>query len=187
SRSVAFPKTVWEAVHGYPEWLEVGEDMFLNFTVRTARLKRAFAPKAIVRWRMRPGLRSFMRQYYHYARGDSLGGMYMYRHAARFFAYIAFAALAPLWLIAPIWLLFPAALGAVWLRRPFRRAFRRLSLPGALGALVALPVLEVLMDLAKMAGYLTGIGQTWKRFTPPKTSGRPAEAAPDRESEPADP
>src|SRR5262249_51407750 len=33
SRSVAFRRTVWEDVNGYPEWLDVGEDMFFNFAV----------------------------------------------------------------------------------------------------------------------------------------------------------
>ena len=69
SRSVAFRRPVFEQVGGYPEWLPVGEDMWLNHQMVAAGARRRFAPDAIVRWRLQPDLRSFARQYYGYAGG----------------------------------------------------------------------------------------------------------------------
>ena len=55
-------------------WRELGLDM-------------RFAPDAVVRWRLRPTLRATWTQYFRYARGDALAGMFPERHALRFGVY----------------------------------------------------------------------------------------------------
>lgn len=156
SRSVAFRKTVWEKAGGYPEWLAIGEDMYFNFRVLETGARRVFAPHALVRWRLRPDLRSTLRQYFRYGEGDGRAGMYHNRHALRFGTYagaaglLAAAARRPALLAAV-----PVAVGAR-MAPAYRRAFKRLSPAEAAIALAALPVLELLIDLAKMAGYVSG-------------------------------
>src|SRR5581483_958241 len=81
SRSIAFRRYVWEQVGGYPEWLPVGEDQWFDHRIVEAQYRRRFVPEAVVRWRLRPDLRSFVRQYYRYAWGDGASGMYPRRHA----------------------------------------------------------------------------------------------------------
>src|SRR5581483_7848634 len=93
SRSVAFKRDVWERAGGYPEWLDVGEDMYFNFRVVGAGVQRAFVPGAIARWHTRPTLGAFLRQYFRYARGDAIAGMYPRRHLVRFASYTAAIAL----------------------------------------------------------------------------------------------
>lgn len=156
SRSIAFSKAVWEQAGGYPEWLDIGEDMYFNFAVLALGARRDFAPEAIVRWHLRATLRATARQYFRYAEGDGLAGMYTRRHALRFATYGA--ALAAGLFLRPRRFV-PTALAATALRmRPaYRRARRRLE-PGELAAaVVCLPALEALLDAAKMAGYVSGV------------------------------
>jgi glycosyltransferase involved in cell wall biosynthesis len=156
SRSVAFRKTVWEKAGGYPEWLAIGEDMYFNFRVLDTGARRVFAPDALVRWRLRPDLRSTLRQYFRYGEGDGRAGMYPKRHALRFGTYAGAAGFLAVASRRPALLgAVPPAVG-VRMTPAYRRAFKRLEPAEAALALAALPALELLIDLAKMAGYVSG-------------------------------
>ena len=91
ARSVAFRRGSIEAAGGYPEWLAIGEDMWVNHRWRELGLDMRFAPDAIVRWRLRPTLTATWSQYFRYARGDAHAGMYPERHALRFGVYAGLA------------------------------------------------------------------------------------------------
>lgn len=156
ARSVAFLRDAFEAAGGYPEWLDIGEDMYLNRRWRGQGVRMKLADRAVVFRRPRPDLRAYWRQFAAYAEGDARGGMHPQRHAARFAAYGALAValasrsrgLKAIALLA----------GAAYAARPVRRAFRLLPAgPRRLGALVAVPALMAVTDLAKMAGYLKGL------------------------------
>src|SRR5207247_6351673 len=84
SRSVAFRREAFEAAGGYPEWLEVGEDMYLNHRLTESGARIDLAPAAVAYWRVRPDLPGTWRQYARYAGGDALAGMYPNRHLVRF-------------------------------------------------------------------------------------------------------
>lgn len=156
SRSVAFRKTVWEEAGGYPEWLAIGEDMYFNFRVLETGARRVFAPDALVRWRLRPDLRSTLRQYFRYGEGDGRAGMYPRRHALRFGTYAGATVLFAIASRRPaLFAAVPVAVGAR-MAPAYRRAFKRLDPAEAAMALAALPALELLIDLAKMAGYVSG-------------------------------
>ncbi|MGI8426053.1 MAG: glycosyltransferase [Actinomycetota bacterium] len=157
ARSLAFTKNVWTAVGGFPEWLNIGEDMFFNHTLKAIKAKRRFAPRAIVKWRPRPTLKLSLRSYFYYARGDAIGGMYIRRHAIRFFSYSAMAGLVGFWLVAPVFALVPIGLELFWLLPAYKRAGTRLAPADFARALVVLPVLQVMVDFAKMTGYLSGL------------------------------
>ncbi|OFW59519.1 MAG: hypothetical protein A2W01_07840, partial [Candidatus Solincola sediminis] len=94
SRSLAFKRSVWDAVEGYPEWLDIGEDMYFNHAWKKEGIKHAMAKDALVSWKMRENLRSLLKQYFLYARGDGQSGMYPQRHALRFTTYGALVLLA---------------------------------------------------------------------------------------------
>jgi glycosyltransferase involved in cell wall biosynthesis len=148
SRSIAFRKTVWEAVGGYPEWLDYCEDLIFDLRMKrflsdqpsavsrqpasistpsTQHLALStpfvFAPSARVAFRPRGSLRSFFKQYYLYARGDGKADLWRKRHAARYLTYLVAAPMVLLlgMLIHPLlWLLYlPGAI--VYLRQPYRR------------------------------------------------------------------
>ena len=156
ARSVAFRRGSIEAAGGYPEWLAIGEDMWVNHRWRELGLDMRFAPDAIVRWRLRPTLTATWSQYFRYARGDAHAAMYPERHALRFGVY---AGLAIALGSRRRWPKVVALAGAVaYARRPVERARRRLPDPEerAAAALVV-PALMGWIDTAKLAGYAVGL------------------------------
>ena len=77
----------FDRMGGFPEWLDYGEDLWLDRRIWAAGGWFVHAPGADVRNRPRSSLPAFFRQYYRYAWGDGRAGMLGKRHAARFAAY----------------------------------------------------------------------------------------------------
>ncbi|MCA9957415.1 MAG: hypothetical protein KC443_00185, partial [Anaerolineales bacterium] len=88
SRSVAFLKSAWEAVGGYPEWLDYSEDLIFDLALREKYGAFPFADTAVAYFRPRGSLRSFFRQYYFYARGDGKANLWRKRHVIRYVTYL---------------------------------------------------------------------------------------------------
>jgi glycosyltransferase involved in cell wall biosynthesis len=156
ARSVAFRRGAIEAAGGYPEWLAIGEDMWVNRRWRELGLDMRFAPDAVVRWRLRSTMRATWTQYFRYARGDAQAGMFPERHALRFGVYAGgTAALTS----RRRWPKALAAAGAVaYAREPVRRAWRRMPDPRErIAAAIVVPALMGWIDSAKMAGYAAGL------------------------------
>lgn len=183
SRSVAFRRSAWEAVGGYPEWLDYCEDLVFDLRLKAISAPQVFAPQAAVYFRPRESLAAFFRQYYHYARGDGKADLWRKRHAVRYATYLA---ALPVLLLMGICgkgilrllaaLLFGAG-GAVYLRQPYRRlrvvlaeAARvgavRVTLKGNLEAVAFVSIIRVVGDIAKMIGY--PVGWWWRlKHNPP--------------------
>jgi len=169
SRSIAFRRAAFEAAGGYPEWLEVGEDMYFNHRLLEAGCTMELAPRAVAYWRVRPGLAATWRQYARYAEGDALAGMYARRHLIRFGTYACLAAAATA--RRPVPLIVAAIGGAAYARRPLLRAWRRLETPPSrAAAAAAVPAMMAFIDGAKMVGYARGLLQ--RNGPGRRTSGR---------------
>ena len=165
SRSVAFRKEAWQMAGGYPEWLDYCEDVIFDLALRRVAGPLRFVPRATVRFRPRPTPAAFFRQYYRYARGDGKAGLWPRRHALRYGAYLL--GLLLLWptllpssppsrRVPPLLLLVLG--GIAYLRRPFRRVMRApASGPQRLRAVPLLPLVRLIGDVAKMAGYPAGL------------------------------
>jgi len=156
ARSIAFRRGALEAAGGYPEWLAIGEDMWVNRRWRELGLDMRFAPEAVVRWRLRPTMRATWTQYFRYARGDAQAGMFPERHTLRFGVYAGgAAALAS----RRRWPKTLAAAGAVaYAREPVRRAWRRMPDPRErIAAAIVVPAMMGWIDSAKMVGYAVGL------------------------------
>jgi glycosyltransferase involved in cell wall biosynthesis len=158
SRSLAFDRGVWERVGGYPEWLEIGEDMYFNHAWKREDVPHALAKDALVYWRMRKDLPSLLKQYFLYARGDGQSGMYPQRHLLRFVTYGWLVLCAALkdraYLRRPTMAAAAIYAGRRWARIPF---FMKEQPPwGKLAAVPSLPLLMLAIDVAKMTGYLAG-------------------------------
>jgi len=156
SRSVAFRREAYLAAGGYPEWLPIGEDMYLDHRLRESGARMELVPEAVAHWRVREDLGQHWRQYAAYARGDAEAGMHQRRNAIRF---VVYGALATALLTRRRGLLaLAAAGGAAYAAKPWRRAIRRLHGPAVkLAAVPAVPALMAVTDLAKMSGYLRGL------------------------------
>ena len=177
SRSVAFRRSAWAAVGGYPEWLNYCEDLVFDLALREAGCRFAWAPDAIVHFRPRRSPAAFAAQYFNYARGDGEAGLWLGRHAIRYATYLLAPALvAAGWQSAWVWLGAGLA-AAAYVRRPYARLLPELRGHDArdrLEALAWVPAVRLIGDLAKMAGYPSGLLRRLRRgWTLPET--RPIE------------
>ncbi len=162
SRSVAYRKEAWEAVGGYPEWLDYCEDLVFDLRLRAAGYRFAFAPRAVATFRPRPSLAAFFRQYYRYSRGDGKADLWRRRHAVRYGTYLlaapALLALA-IW-ASPWWALGYLGGALAMLATPYRRLpglWGRLPPLARLQAAAWVPVIRLAGDMAKMLGYPAGL------------------------------
>lgn len=74
SRSIAFRRSAWEKIGGYPENLNYCEDLVFCRRLKMANKKFDFAPRAIVFWPQRKSISSALKQFFNYAVGDGMAG-----------------------------------------------------------------------------------------------------------------
>lgn len=160
SRSLLFRRSAWEAVGGYPEWLDYGEDLVFDLALKRAGVRFALALDALALFRPRGTWRAYFRQYYLYARGDGKADLWRHRHAIRYATYAAAALLVGRWPRRPAtWLLLGAGLAA-YTRRPYvRLAAQWQGLAGwqKVYAALLVPWIRAVGDAAKMVGYPAGV------------------------------
>ena len=155
-RSIAFTREAIEQAGGYPEWLDIGEDMYVDHRFRELGLDMRLVADAVVDWPLRDSLGATWRQYFRYARGDAIAGMHPERHALRFGVYsgllYAWTTNGKVRKIATL-----AGAGA-YAARPFKRVAIRFDDPAERArAVIVVPALMAFIDAAKMAGYLAGL------------------------------
>jgi glycosyltransferase involved in cell wall biosynthesis len=155
-RSVAFRRAAIDAAEGYPEWLDIGEDMFVDHRWRELKMDMRLVPDAVAWWRLREGLAGTWTQYFRYARGDAIARMHTRRNVLRFAVYAGAA--AALLSSRRLPRLGAASAGTAYASKPIHRAFERIpGLPEKAAAIVAVPALMAFTDAAKMCGYLAGL------------------------------
>jgi cellulose synthase/poly-beta-1,6-N-acetylglucosamine synthase-like glycosyltransferase len=162
SRSVAFRRSAWEEVGGYPEWMSFSEDLLFDMALKNRGYAFVFAPDAVVRFRPRGSLQAFWRQYRNYAMGDGEGLLWTRRHLVRYSTYLVagplLLLLGLLW--SPLWWGLLILGMAVYLRRPYLRLSRmvsNLSLREKIVVSLWVPVIRIWGDSAKMVGYPMGL------------------------------
>ena len=75
SRSVAFKKSCWKKVGGYPTATYTGEDTKFDLDLRKAGCHFSFAPRAIVLWDCPSSFREMLIKQYRYGKGDGALGI----------------------------------------------------------------------------------------------------------------
>ena len=153
----------------FPEWLDFGEDMYLDLKWRAQGRRLLHASGADVGFRPRRDLRAFFRQYFNYAKGDGKAGMWWSRHLIRYCSYAVGAWLGFLAPGRPFALLLLAVAGIAYLRRPYLRLARlipRMSPQGALAAVALVPAIRAVGDIAKMLGFLVGLNEAGRTGRP---------------------
>lgn len=155
SRSVMFRRAAWERAGGYPEWLDYCEDLVFDLALKRAGCRFAFAPEAIARFRPRPTLAAFARQYYLYARGDGKADLWRMRHAIRYATYLLMIVL----LVRRSRLRWLLPIGvAAYTRRPLERLhLGDLSWSERATTAGTVPLIRLVGDVAKMLGYPVGV------------------------------
>lgn len=150
--SLAFTKSAWRAVGGFPEKVHAGEDQ--AFSVRLAKegFRVTLVDEAVVRWRPPSSWAGNARMFFTYCRGDVRCEGARWRHAARLGA----------WTVAPVVLargrlggrLAVLAGGLAYIALPIRRAWRT-RLPAR--DWWRIPFLVAMKDLSQIAGAVIGL------------------------------
>lgn len=162
SRSLAFLKSVWKKVDGYPESLNYCEDLVFDQKIKKAGFNIQFNPEALVYWPQKNSLQAVFRQFYHYAFGDGQVFFSPYQtHTKKILSlYIRFVVAFLLFVLC---LLFPEygkylvfifacyLLADVWLKYKYVNHVL---------ALIYLPAIRIVADMAVMMGSLMGILKT---------------------------
>ena len=160
---LCFTRAAWESAGGYPPDLPWGEDKLFARALRRAGLELVVVPEAVVRWRPRGSLREIYRQYRNYGRGDALARLDRQNELVTFGIYGVGVVLAVLFALGSRTAGALLAAGAAGYLSLFVLAARR-SL-GADAALAWLPLLRIVVDVAKMHGFLEGLvgGRRFRR------------------------
>lgn len=162
-KSVAFFKHVWEAIDGYPEWATHCEDVLFDLAVKQHDFRTTMVPDALVYFRPRGDFTQLARQYFFYARGDAVAGLWPRRHAIRYMVYVW----GLLLLLIGGWGHWLLMLGVIaYGQRPWQRLLRRYQ-DGVNGwqcvaAAGLVPWIRLVGDCAKMVGYVAGWVRLWQ-------------------------
>jgi glycosyltransferase involved in cell wall biosynthesis len=144
SRSVAFLKSAFNRVGGYPEHLSTCEDLVLAQRLHDLGTMR-MAPKALVYWSPPKDLWGFAKAVLGYASGDVIAGYkrHVFKIIRVFGRYILF-------LIYPIFLILYVFF--VWIKFYLKK--EKLYY----GLILISPLVQILSDVAVMAGAMRGLG-----------------------------
>lgn len=154
SRSIAFKKSAWKTVGGYPEKVSSADDTIFDVRLKNAGFKFMFIPEARVKWHVRKTWKGVWSQYFSYSRGDAEGRtntcdyVYLLGRLAIGAGLIITAAITNI-----VWLwgiLLGLVLGYGALRIIEGCRFAKFK-----GALIMLP-LAIMIDTSRTIGYLCG-------------------------------
>ena len=177
SRSVAFTRERFQESGGYPEWLEIGEDVVFDLALVNIGARFAYSRTPLVFWRPQAKVWLYMKQLYRYTRGDGQANLWPRRQLIRYVAYGG-GLFAASFVVRGIhmWLLLVLGAGVAVYMHKFWKRFsvftKPLTLEKQMAGYALLPFVVALGDMAKMIGYIAG---AWQRLTgkihiPPRAS-----------------
>ncbi len=153
SRSVAFRKTAWKKVGGYPEQYETFEDLGFSLLLKDSGMNMVVASEAIVIWPQRETLKEVAYQLFVYARGDGQAKyirpqtpLLFGRYALGFLLYVGGFYDNRLWIVL-------TTLFMLYLVWSIAKNYRYV---GHYKAFIFLPLLQLIADIAVIAGMIIG-------------------------------
>jgi len=155
SRSVAFRKSAWERVKGYPENLDTCEDLVFDKKLKENDFKFYFQKSAFVYWPQRKNIFLAFFQFFNYARGDGFARYFRsntpFLFLRYFFAvYLIILSVIMKSMILNIFILFCLICYTSW------SIFKNYRYVNNRKALIYLPMLQFASDFAVLLG--TSIG-----------------------------
>ncbi len=182
SRSIAFSKSRWDAVGGYPEWLRHGQDEAFGRAMRDAGAAVRFVPGATSSWNPGQSLTGYVAECFHTSCAEGAAGIVSGRLAVRLAAYLS--GLLAVLVFRRSGLLRFVATGA-WVAHlgPYLRRVWRTRQDSPDGLLVRLPATVAVVagaDVGWFAGYPVGLLRgCWnrQRRSPEEHVGEPAGAS----------
>ena len=149
--SIAFRRTLWEEIGGFPEALYPCEDKYFLIKARQRARRVREAPAACVYWSPRSNLIGFANQYFLYGRGDGRIRFAPLYHGLRLLAYGAGVLLV--FLGGPVGRGVTATAFFAYLGEVSLRAFREIR---SGRVFLCVPLLLVVKDLSQIVGFPLG-------------------------------
>lgn len=78
TRSIAFRKSIWEKVRGFPEEISTAEDTVFNYKLIKNKAKISRVKDAVVEWGMPTLITNFYLSIFNYARGDAKSKIWIF-------------------------------------------------------------------------------------------------------------
>ncbi len=148
SRSVAFRKSVWEKSGGYPEQYSHNEDLVFDYELKRLGYKFHFVPSAIVYWHPPKDIWSAARQFFRFSMGDAESRI---KRPNIKYIYLRYVLLFEVWSLSQEAFYFFIVLYSLW---TIQKNFRYVKM---VEAVLWLPVIQFISDVAVMAGHLVGL------------------------------
>ena len=154
SRSIAFKKSAWEKVKGYPEWLNTCEDLVFAKKLQVKGFHFVFAEHAIVHWAQQKTFLQAYKQFFSYAKGDGNARYIRPQVPFLYGRYFLALLLIPLFLSQPFIFLCLLLLYTLWAIGKNYRYVKHWQ------AIYLLPALQIVADIAVLSGTTLGLWET---------------------------
>ncbi len=155
SRSIAFKKSAWEQVGGYPEYLATGEDTLFDIRLKKANMKFVFAPDAIVFWQVRKNTKELYKQFYGYAVGNARARTLLHIHLKQIAVFLSGLALAIAGFNDPVaWFFLAMGFPLYLLVRTVPKMPPQMLKPKPI--LMAMGI-SLIIDIASVVGFVDGL------------------------------
>lgn len=156
SRSVAFKKSAWEKVGGYPEHLDTCEDLVFDKKLQKAGLRFVFQQDAIVYWKQEKNLIEAFLQLFNYAKGD--GQAFYFRKQTPFLYFksliFIFVLAINIYTKSLYILIFLVGLLFLYALYSINKNYKYIN---NIKGLYILPILQVVSDIAVFSGTTFGL------------------------------
>jgi glycosyltransferase involved in cell wall biosynthesis len=161
TRSMAFKKSIWKKVGGFPEKLSNNEDYVFANTLKETNANIAFEKKAIVYWIPRNNIGDAFAMFYRFAKGDAESHIYRPKVSLIFLRYIIgivliiiYALLKSHLILNTLYIiLFAYVLWSIIKNYKYVKDVR---------AIFLLPIIQITSDIAVISGTISGIISFYK-------------------------
>lgn len=164
ARSMAFRKKVWEEIRGFNEKLErAGEDTLFNYQAKKLGVGFFTASKALVDWEVPATWQEAVRKFYNYAKGDGQAGIWWHPSQRISTHNLKISAIYARYLLGLVFLILGFCSLVFWkflvigfILYLFLAVLKNYNYVKNPQALWVLPAIQIVSDLAVMAGFLAG-------------------------------
>lgn len=162
TRSMAFKKSIWQKMGGFPEEYAHNEDYVFARKLRDTHIKITFVKDAVVNWLPPRTIRQTFRMFWRFAYGDIEAGIVRPKVIFIFFRYLLALCLLGIALNSHVGWLY-AVIVFFFIAYVFWAINKNYRYVHSVHALYLLPFLQFLSDAAVMSGSCSGFLQRKKK------------------------
>lgn len=161
SRSVAFKKSLWFKVGGYPEWIPICEDVIFDLKLKKIGARFEYIREPLVFWQPRKTLKKYFKQLYKYTKSDGHGKLWLNRQLTRYIMYVFSAILLVASFVMSKLFLAVLFLGLFIYTKKFLTRWlsftKNFGVAKRIIGVILMPFIIIFGDLAKMSGWPVGV------------------------------